>query len=280
LSQESSPEQVVVVGRAEDEAARKVVNGFGDRVVWQEVSKPGHVEPLRAALTVVSTPFVAVLDDDAEPLRSDWLARLIEVLVERDNVACVGSQVRNVGLEPPRASPHSGRLRWYGRLVGNVAARTDSVPVEVDALPEGNWAWRTNALKSCDIDAIWDSGDASMYSLDLCLQVKATGWRVLYTAAAPVLHHLAPRDNSLRRDDLPQRSFAFSRNMTYIALKHYRWRLIPFSLWTVLVGERYFYGLLAVLRELSSRDRQPTAITASLRGRVSGVEVWVRRRAQ
>jgi GT2 family glycosyltransferase len=278
LRQDPAPGSVLVVVRAEDSAARSVIDGFAPHVRWTLVEKPGHVAPIRAAMTEVRTPYVAFLDDDAEPIHSDWLRNLLATF-DDPRAGWVGSQVRTPdGGTFGRVRRHAGQLRWYGRIVGNVGGRQDDAPVEVAALPEGNSAWRTDLLRSLTLDAIWDLGDASMYGLELGFQVRRSGYRVLFNSLAPVYHYDAPR-GSIAREDRAGRVHAFARNMTYIALKHFGWKAIPFFIWSTLVGDSTMFGLASGTYVLGSRRERWATVRASARGRVDGVAEWRRFRS-
>ena len=176
------PSSVLVVGRRDDTPSQNVAAEFGDRVRWAEVARVGHVDPVRVAVTACSTPFLAFIDDDAEPLRTDWLARLYEPF-EDSNVGLVGSRVLEPDAAPKRVRRSAGRVTWFGRAVGNTAGRDDPAPVAVDMVPEGNCMWRTDAIRGVVIDRLWDKDDAALYGLDLALQAKRRGWRVMFTHA-------------------------------------------------------------------------------------------------
>ena len=274
LNQRPAAFEIVVVLRADDRDSIEVMEQFAVSVTVLYVDGPGHVAPIRAALAHVTTPLIAILDDDAEPYDDRWLSSLT-ALFEDPRVGCVGSRVDNVGRPRAIVRRNAGRITWYGRIIGNGASRADPAPVSVDTLQECNWAWRTDVLRACEIDKIWDLGDAAMYSVDLCLQAVKMGWKVVFTPYAPVKHFLAPRDGQLLREDHVSRSFAFSRNVTYLALKHYRWRFPAYLVWSLFVGERHQYGLASGTFELITGGRSVRTILASFRGRVAGVREWM-----
>jgi GT2 family glycosyltransferase len=112
-----------------------------------------------------------------------------------------------------------------------------------------------------------------MYGLDLCLQAKSAGWRVVYEPQALVYHHAAPRAPELDRADRPRRVFSYSRNYTYIMLKHLEWWRKPiFLAWWFLIGERGSWGLAAVLADTASgRLPQPSHVRGSLSGKLEGI---------
>lgn len=270
-SQRPRPAHTLVVGRQEDGAARAVAKEF-EGVEWLTVDRPGHVEPVRRALSAVRTPYVAILDDDAEPAVATWLEALVGAFTP--TTACVGGPVRNVGESRSAVVPRrAGQMTWYGRVPGNVARRADTTPTAVASVPEGNCMWRTEVLRQLRMSEMWDSGDGSMYGLELCLQARRLGWLSVLSPDAPIVHHLAPRKGVAPRDDYVSAAYSYSRNMTVVSLRHLGLRLVPFLMWSLLVGERHFYGLLSAARDLTSpsRERGWKVVGASMRGRFAGL---------
>lgn len=278
LTLRPSPDRILVVGRPDDVATIEVVREHGGAIDWAGVDRPGYVAPLRAALRAVTTPYLAVIDDDAEPLNDDWLAQLFAPIIG-DDVACVGGRV----VEASRPSEHTrssaGKLSWFGRIGGGTGRRTDTGPVDLCALPEGNWLWRVDVLKSLQIPSIFDEGDASMYGCEMCLQANRRGWRTTYTSAAPVLHHSAPRAvGSTSRDDRAIGAYGYTRNMTYIALNHFGWRRPFFLVWSTVIGDSAYLGLMSAVREWARRRLTAGVLVASAAGRAAGLRYWINER--
>lgn len=275
--QEPTPGEVIVVGRPEDRPAREVVERhLAARKLpmrWADVRRPGHVAPVLAGLEAAGGDLVAFLDDDAEP-EPCWLSELLAPFADA-RVACVGGRVLMPTVEKI-VRPDAGQIRWYGKHVGNVAALEGPEPVDVSGVMECNWAWRREALRSLVFDPRLDFDDASMYGLDLCLQARERGWRVVYQPAARVTHHLAPRDPSLDREERVQRRLSYARNYTLIGLKHFRGcRRAAFVAWWWLVGERSAYGVGgAIVDALRGRSHILPLTVAALRGRWQGVRAW------
>lgn len=219
---------------------------------------------------------VVFLDDDAEPSEG-WLEALLRPF-EDPTVACVGGRVEAPGFTG-KVPTDAGQIRWYGKHVGNIGALDGDDPIDVVGVVECNWAWRAEVLRSLDFDPVFAADDASMYGLDLCLQAKAKGHRVVYQPQARVVHHVAPRDPSLDRQDRPRRTVAYSRNYTYIALRHLRGlRRAAFAAWWWVVGERGSYGALTGLYDLVRRGPRRTVplVWASFKGKWEGARAWSR----
>ena len=266
-----------MVGRVEDTEAQAVVHSVAERrrllVRWVEVDGPGHVAPVRRGFAEAAGEVVSFLDDDTEPL-AGWLATLLDPFSD-SRVACVGGRVVTPGFNG-RVHRDAGRVRWYGRHIGNIGAYDAPGPVEVHGVMECNWAWRCAVLTKLHFDPVLDFDDAFMYGLDLCLQVRALGYRVVYQPAARVVHHVAPRSPELDRRDRPQRVLCYSRNYTYIALKHFSMpRRAMFLTWWWLVGEDSAFGLARVMRCLVRRRNGVGAeIRAAWAGKVDGWRKW------
>jgi GT2 family glycosyltransferase len=238
------------------------------------VAQSGHVPPILAALDAVTTDLVAFIDDDAVP-EPGWLAALVDVMQD-PAVACAGGYVYTEG-NRPIVHADAGTIRWYGKHVGNIGALESPRPVEVDAVMEGNWCWRTLMMRSLEFDSVLARDDAVLYGLDLCLQVTARGAKVVYTSAARVVHTPGPRTGAFDRED-PRARRSYGRNYTYIALRRFTgMRRVAFVVWWWLVGERASYGVATAVAD-GLRGRVGTeAILSSFRSKADGVRAWGQR---
>lgn len=274
--QDPLPDQIIVVLRAEDRAAwaavREATSGASSLICAVTVEAPGHIAPVQRGLRAAAGEVVAFLDDDAEP-ESRWLASLVEPF-DDPRVACVGGRVLTPGLRA-RVHRDAGKIRWYGRHIANVGEREDVELADVSAVMEGNCAWRRSILTQLHFDPVLNFDDAALYSLDLCLQARAVGYRIVYQAAARVKHHAAPRSPELDRGDRSQRLFCYSRNYTYIVLKHFGpvQRAI-FLAWWWLVGDSGGYGLARSVERLRHRNGARAEIRASWAGKAEGWRRW------
>jgi GT2 family glycosyltransferase len=277
LRQEPAPREVLVVGRHEDSDAQTVTRDAAENarapVRWLEVGRPGHVAPVREGLEASEGEIVAFLDDDAEA-QQGWLAACLEPFAD-PTVVCVGGRVVSRGFRG-KVRRDAGRIRWYGKHIGNLGAVEASDPLQVDGVMEGNWAWRRDIFLGLEFDPILDFDDAAMYGLDLCLQASSLGYKVLYQPSARVTHHVAPRDDSLDRGDRPRRTYVFARNYTYIGLKHFRGiRRAAFIAWWWGVGPRGAYGLLTSAWDLAARRNGVRQLTAAaFAGKQEGLRLW------
>ncbi|HVC00471.1 MAG TPA: glycosyltransferase [Candidatus Dormibacteraeota bacterium] len=282
----AQPDEIVVIGRESDQATRQLLESWGSgslgaaglRCAWVKVA--GHIPPVDAGLHLATGELVAFLDDDVT-VTHGWLPAILRHFSD-PSVGVVGGRVVVPGVAPYKLRGKPGRVTWFGKTWGNVAAMDGERVVEVDTVMECNWVWRRALLGSLDMDPVLNFDDAAMYGLDLCLQAKALGYRVLYDPQALVYHHVKPRAPELDRAERPPRAFAYCRNYTYIMLKNLpRWRIPVFLAWWFGVGERAAVGLGAWLANaLSDRKHQRGETRRSLAGKIEGIRLWLRRAGQ
>jgi len=271
------PDEIIVVGREDDTRTREVVDRAWELCVGKStlrtgwVTKPGHLPPVQKGIELASSEILAFVDDDVS-VTAEWLDRLL-LPFANPNVGAVGGRVITPASQLPRLKGMPGCISWYGKHWGNVASLEGESTLDVEGVMECNWAWRHSLLTRLQFDPVLNFDDAAMYGLDLCLQANHKGFRVLYEPRAIVYHHAAPRVPGLDRADRPRRSFAYSRNYTYIMLKHLSWWRRPiFLAWWFLVGERGSWGLAALLADtLTGRLPRLREIWSGLRGKVEGV---------
>jgi GT2 family glycosyltransferase len=278
LGQSRPPEAIIVVARPKDAAALAVVDELGKTspvsLTSLEVHEPGQIPAIVLGLSAVESAFAAFVDDDVEP-DFHWLEQLLIPMTD-PRVACVsGRVISGVGARA-KVRRDSGLIRWYGKHVGNMAARVDPAPVEVESALDGNSIWRTDVLRSIEFESRLAAGDGTMHALDLALQVRERGFRVLYTSHARVVDHVAPRDPSFDRSDRPARYFSYSRQYTLIALRHFhRLQRAAFLFWWWGVGERGSYGLLTGMFDLVA---QPSGtwplVRSSFKGKWAGLRAY------
>ena len=280
IAQNPPADEILVVARSDDTETLKVIEAIAaaqDRVRWVEVTEPGHVPPVRMGLAAATGDLVAFIDDDAQP-RAGWLRALAAPFAD-PKVACVGGLVDTPGTVGV-VHPDAGRIRWYGKHIGNIGLVHADAPFEVDGVLEGNSMWRVEVLRSLEFLEALAAEDAPLYGLDLCLQAKARAWKVVYTSDAAVRHTPGPRPgDSIDRSDRVRTTRSYSRNMTLIGLRHlHGFRRVAFAGWWWLVGERASYGLATALVDGTRGALAWGSVSAGFAGKAEGVRAWLRTR--
>lgn len=278
------PDEIIVAARKDDDVTRQAVeplcasSGDPAPIRLASVSLPGHIPPVEAGLQLAAGQVVAIVDDDVTVTRG-WLEAILDPFAD-PAVGVVGGRVVVPGQEPGKLTGKPGRVVWYGRTWGNVASLDGERTVEVDTVIECNWAWRRDLLRYLRKDPVLNFDDASMYGLDLCLQAKAAGFRVVYQPRALVLHHVKPRTPELDRANRPPRAFSYCRNYTYIMMRRLPpWRKLAFLAWWFGIGERAAAGIGALLADaLTGRKHQAGEVRRVFAGKVEGIRLWLRNR--
>jgi len=283
LAGSRKPDEIVIVGRVGDNETVETIAKIDGaphpdvkiRPAW--VSVPGHVPPVETGIRIASSDLVAVVDDDVT-VTSEWLSSMASHFSDRA-IGVVGGRVLVPGVPPPKSKGKPGCISWYGKIWGNLGSLTSPDSIEVDSVMEGNCIWRRGLLASLEFDPVLNFDDASMYGLDLCMQAKERGFKVVYAPQALAYHHAAPRVAGLDRQERSHRLFSYCRNYTYIILKRLPfWRRPLFLSWWYLIGEREAWGLFSfVIDNLSGGDGKRSHVLQAWRGKTEGIRQWLKK---
>jgi GT2 family glycosyltransferase len=198
LGRQTLPHRVVVVDNASvDGTADLLAARFPDVRVVRNPENRGFAGGMEAALAVVETPLVALLNNDAvaEP---DWLARLVGTMDAHPEAAAVTSRLLLADVQPPTLN-NAGVLLLddgYGadRGLGEPADRFSEAD-EVFGFSGGAALLRTEAVRRV-------GGFPGPYFLyyedtDTSWRLRRAGWTIRYEPAAVVHHrHSATADQT------------------------------------------------------------------------------------
>jgi GT2 family glycosyltransferase len=280
------PDRVALVCRDTDDATRAAAEELARRGELNTevltVSEPGHIPPVEAGsrFLLEHCEHIAWLDDDAEA-GPDWCARFLDVLGD-PSVGCVAGRVRNhlPSGEPVDEAPASvfGRVDKLGRLTGNLYRPGAAGLTDVDFFMAGNVCFRAKALEALQFDLTLNRNVAFHYEVDLGLQLRAAGWRIVFDPENYIDHFSAPRANAGMRAAPVEGVRAAARNLTRIRLRRTTGPSRAVALaYGSLIGGRRDPGWLSFLPlSLQERGAAPVArFSAALRGRVEAyVELW------
>lgn len=275
------PDEIIIVGRREDEATRQAIeklqshppNCIPIHAGW--VDRPGHIPPVEEGVRLSRGEIVTIVDDDVI-VGHGWLARISGHFKDR-TIGVVGGPAPVPGMKIGALKGRPGCMAWYGKTWGNLAFAVDGLTREVDSVCEGNSAWRGELVRQVHFDPLLNYDDAFMYGLDLCLQAKQAGFRVVFDPEALVQHNVKPRTPELDRADRAARAYSYCRNYTYILLKWLPvWRKAVFLAWWFGVGDRSAPGAgILVLDALAARRRPPGEGSQAFAGKVEGIRQWL-----
>jgi GT2 family glycosyltransferase len=251
--QSRPPEEVIAVARDTDLPTHEAIAATGRTALpftlrQELVSEPGFMPPVRAGLAIAQGDVVAVMDDDAEA-EDGWAARLLPNYAD-DTVGAVGGRVINIHGGVVDVGPVVSRIGYVtalGRFVGNMYCRPGfEDPVEVDFLAGGNMSFRRDVARRLEFDLQLNRNVAQGYEVDIGLQVKAMGRKVLFDPKLAVRHYSAPRVAAGMRPEADADGIKwYSFNHVRVAL-----RRLPIArsavavAYQLAIGERRAPGLL------------------------------------
>jgi len=253
------PDDVILIvreddGQTRDMLARRPSSDLPIRVVAPR--EEGVIAALNFGFDHATGDLIAVTDDDTAP-NPDWLQRIVGRFAAHPDLGALSGRdwvVADDGYLEATHAPVVGRIRWYGRVIGN--HHLGSGPMrDVDILKGANLALRRAAIAGLRIDpALRGRGAEPHWEIDLSLALKATGWRLAYDPAIGVVHyaevrHLGQREDAMSR----QEQFDAVHNQAYALLKRLPSvrRLIAVA-YGLLVGTRAFPGPLLSLALVAS----------------------------
>lgn len=269
-AQARPPDELVLALRAEDTASREMVaqRDLPFPVAVATPERSGVIAALNAGFDRCQGEVIAVTDDDTEP-HAEWLQRIEARFTADPRLGGLGGRdliVSEHDGPAATAEPVVGRVRWFGRVVGNHHLGSGEMR-PADILKGANMAVRAAALGARRLDpAFRGSGAEHHWEIDLSLGLKADGWKLAYDPAVLVDHHEEARYGGQRENVMSaQERYNAVHNQTYALLKHLPLgrRLVAIG-YGLLVGTRADPGPLLALEQIATGN-PPREVAASLR---------------
>jgi cellulose synthase/poly-beta-1,6-N-acetylglucosamine synthase-like glycosyltransferase len=251
LHQQRTPEQIVVVARADDEATHAcLAEHVTPRVLNVEVAiveEPGQVAALNRGIEAASGDVIAITDDDAAP-HADWVARIAAHFEADEKLGALGGRdwVHEEGRVLDGERTLVGRVQRSGRIVGNHHLGVGEAR-EVDLLKGANMSYRRSAIGELRFDRrLRGTGAQTHNDMAFSMSVKHAGWKLVYDPRVAVDHFPAPRPGE---DPRNAQTLASIRNAAYNFHLILRGHLSPLHRETAwwywaLIGTRVYPGLV------------------------------------
>ena len=255
-SQTSLPNEVIVVWQGDDMTTRNSVEQLRHTLPYSlkllHCSETGVVPAENTALDAAKGEIILLCDDDVVT-PPDWIARHLSFYSD-PKIGAVGGPANNYSpdgsLFPKRKKQPTGQLAWYGKCYGNMYDQVEEwlsrSPIDVDHLVGYNISLRRCAFERFEshLKPYWQ-----MFELDVCLQVKAQGYRVVFDFANVVQHYPTNTAYAGGRDgDLQIKIFNACFNHAFVLAKHSPWHLRCWRLlYLLLIGSVGSPGLLSSL---------------------------------
>ncbi len=170
-----------------------------------------------------SGDILCFLNDDTEVIAADWLDQLV-ARVSLPQVAAAGPMLYYsdgtiqhagviLGLGPSGIAGHAchreprGSQGYFGRAC---------LEQDVSCVTAACMAIRAEVFRT--VGGFDEAMPLAYNDVDLCLRLRAAGWRIIWTPAAELVHH---ESASLGRHDAGERAEQYARD---IALMRQRWQ--------------------------------------------------------
>lgn len=291
-AQTTKPDEVIVAWQGDDTETLRIGSSMRERMPFSlrfaHCQSAGIVPAENAALEASSGEIILLIDDDAiAPPR--WIARHL-VHYEDPKVGAVGGPYENFDADgvafPKRENEPLGKLAWYGKAVGNMYDHVTSwekrTPAEVDHLVGNNMSVRRAAFQRMEpgLRPYWQA-----FEMELCLQVKGRGYKVLFDFQNKVRHYPTSGAYSPGRSgDLQIKIYNGAYNHAFVLGKHSPWYLRPIRLaYLLLVGSVGAPGIVALVPAASRfghPERELKILFKTWKSNVSGWRAGSRRRAE
>jgi len=283
LKQTLPPLELLIISRIDDYPTAEVIEEYISKLSSKSlhfrsvnVSQPGFLPPVIAAIENATGDVLVLLDDDAEA-HLDWLERISQYYSD-PNVGGVGGRCINYFNGIMQTYPLAdkvGKLFWYGRSIGNMYRECSfSGYKAVDFLMGGNCSYRLSLLKNCVPDQVLQNNVAFHWEMDVGLQIKAAKYKILFDPNIVVDHHSAPREVDGLRTVNFDGVYWSNFNYCYLMRKHltifgyFCYLIYSFLIgWSGSPGILYCFFFFLSLRKLDLR----LMVLASILGRLNGV---------
>jgi GT2 family glycosyltransferase len=251
-AQTRPPDEVIAVARDTDVPTHAAIEGLqGDALPFplrrELVSEPGFMPPVKVGLAKAAGEFVAVMDDDAEA-ETEWAARLLSHYTD-PTVGAVGGRCLNSTEEGPlpvAETDRVGYVTFWGGFVGDMYCRpTFDHPVDVDFMLGGNMSFRRELIHRIEFDMHLNRNVAQGYEVDIGLQVRQMGWRIVFDPRVVIRHYSAPRETTGLRASDSEGIRWYSFNSARVTLRRLPVVRSAISIaYQMLIGQRRAPGLL------------------------------------
>ena len=254
--QTKTPYEIIVVVRDTDIETRSFLDTFNSDSLplkIADVTVPGQVAALNQGLENSKGEIIAITDDDGVP-HPPWLERIESHFESDPNLGGVGGKDwMYIGDRLVTGEARTvGKVQWFGRTIGNHHLGTGQTR-EVEILKGANMSYLRKAIANLRFDTrLLGSGAEVHNDLAFSLNVKKSGWKLIYDPLVEIDHYHGKRFDEDLRDKFNDTAwFNEVHNDTLILLDYLPpVRRIVYLTWTILVGTRRGYGFVQWLRFL------------------------------
>ena len=201
-AQSRPPDEVIAVARDTDTPTHDSIAGLAREGLpfplrRELVTTPGFMPPVERGLAAANGDVVAVMDDDAEAA-DGWAARLLAAL-PRSGGRCGRRPLHKHGggrspeLGPRHRSRRLCRPVRHTSSAGCIAGPRSRARSRSSFLMGGNMSFRREVARRIQFDMELNRNVAQGYEVDIGLQVKRMGWKIVFDPEIAIRHYSAPR---------------------------------------------------------------------------------------
>ena len=206
-------EVVVVQGPCSDNTD-SVLKEYAGRVKVVRTQRHNISHARNLGVQAAAGGVIAFIDDDAEPMATDWLEKLAAPIAQGET-DIVGGGVQNA-----HTRTWESYVSWTSvyavqkRCLPGDTAPTPARMWQINA-PGGNAAWRSDTLRR--LGGFDETYGRYLDETDACRRAQVAGARILVLPEIGILHHLLPGPQRDDRDDF--RLDVHLRSQVYFAIK-------------------------------------------------------------
>jgi O-antigen biosynthesis protein len=169
------------------------------------------------AVSQSSAELICLLNDDIEIISSDWLSEMVSQIIQ-PGVGAVGAKLHY----PDGTIQHAGVVLGIGGLADHVFKNVDSTNTSYfDYLNCARSISCVTAACMMVRRELWDIVGGldeehlavAFNDVDLCIRIRATGWRIVWTPHAQLIHH---ESVSRGYDTTPENAERFRKELLYM----------------------------------------------------------------
>lgn len=236
--------EVIVIDNSGKSLARRSAGGA--RII-ESGSNVGFGAAINRGIEASSTPYVAVLNDDAVA-HPDWLDALVRALESRPDAGMCASQVRLFGEHRLDSAGMLISGDGIGKQRGQGRPPEDFPVPEETLFPSGSAALYRRAMLQ-QTGAFDESFFLYCEDTDLGLRARWAGWKCLYVPRALVDHHYSHSAGRVS----PLKAYYVERNRLFVVAKNFPARMLLAAPFISLA--RYGWHLRYILRGHGSAAR-------------------------
>lgn len=236
--------EVIVIDNSGKSLARRSAGGA--RII-ESATNVGFGAAINRGIEASSTPYIAVLNDDAVA-HPEWLDALVCALESRPDAGMCASQVRLFGEQRLDSAGMLISGDGIGKQRGQGRPPEDFPVAEETLFPSGSAALYRRAMLQ-QTGAFDESFFLYCEDTDLGLRARWAGWKCLYVPRAIVDHHYSHSAGRVS----PLKAYYVERNRLFVVAKNFPGRMLLAAPFVALA--RYGWHLRYLLRGHGSAAR-------------------------